>query len=48
MVIEVEGRTVKLTGTVEEQYEKWRRLLAELYRAESGISGDLDIRIEND
>jgi hypothetical protein len=48
MVIEVEGRTVRLTGTVEEQYEKWRRLLAEIYRAETDVSRELDIRIEND
>jgi hypothetical protein len=35
-VVEVEGRTLKLTGTAEEQYREWRRLLAELYRAETG------------
>lgn len=35
-VVELEGRTLKLTGTAEEQYREWRRLLAELYREETG------------
>ncbi|MDW8260246.1 MAG: hypothetical protein RML32_12465 [Gammaproteobacteria bacterium] len=35
-VVEVEGRTLRLTGTAEEQYREWRRLLAELYRVETG------------
>ena len=35
-VVEVEGRTLKLTGTAEEQYREWRKLLAEWYRSESG------------
>ena len=35
-VVEVEGRMLKLTGTAEEQYREWRRLLAEWYRSESG------------
>ena len=33
-VVEVEGRSLKLTGTAEEQYREWRRLLAEIYREE--------------
>src|SRR5439155_416921 len=33
---EVEGRTLKLTGTAEEQYREWRRLLHELYLEENG------------
>lgn len=37
-VIEVEGRSLKLTGTAEEQYREWRRLLADLYREETGHS----------
>jgi hypothetical protein len=37
-VIEVEGRSLKLTGTAEEQYREWRRLLADLYREETGRS----------
>lgn len=34
--VEVEGRTLKLTGTAEEQYREWRRLLAAIYREENG------------
>jgi hypothetical protein len=36
-VIELEGRTLRLTGTAEEQYREWRRLLAEIYREETGV-----------
>jgi len=35
-VVEIEGRSLKLSGTAEEQYREWRRLLAELYREETG------------
>lgn len=35
-VVELEGRTLKLTGTAEEQYREWRRLLADIYREETG------------
>jgi hypothetical protein len=34
-VVEVEGRSLKLTGTAEEQYREWRRLLAAIYREET-------------
>lgn len=34
-VIELEDRTVTLTGTADEQYEAWRGLLGELYRSET-------------
>jgi hypothetical protein len=47
MVVAVEGRTVKLTGTVEEQYKEWRRLLRELYEAEAGMPQHMDMRIED-
>lgn len=33
--VEIEGRTLKLTGTAEEQYREWRRLLAAIYREEN-------------
>ena len=36
MVVEVEGRTLQLKGTAEEQYHEWRRLLKELYENETG------------
>ncbi len=35
-VIELEDRTVMLSGNVEDQYDQWRELLAEIYRAEIG------------
>ena len=35
-VIDVEGRTLKLTGTAEEQYREWRKLLHQLYLEENG------------
>jgi hypothetical protein len=37
MVVEVEGRTLQLKGTAEEQYHEWRRLLKELYENETGV-----------
>ena len=33
-VIELEDRTVRLTGNVEDQYDQWRELLADIYAAE--------------
>ncbi|MET0536182.1 MAG: hypothetical protein ABW171_18350 [Steroidobacter sp.] len=38
MVVEVEGRTLQLKGTAEEQYHEWRRLLKELYENETGVA----------
>lgn len=35
-VVEVEGRTLKLTGTAEEQYREWRELLQQIYIEETG------------
>ncbi|MDY0064810.1 MAG: hypothetical protein RBS02_00405 [Steroidobacteraceae bacterium] len=37
MVVEVEGRTLQLKGTAEEQFQEWRRLLKELYENETGL-----------
>lgn len=36
-VIEVEGRTVTLTGSAEAQYENWRHLLRQIYIQETGL-----------
>lgn len=33
---ELEDRTITLTGTVENQYQQWRKLLKELYKIETG------------
>ncbi|MGB1140843.1 MAG: hypothetical protein ACPG1A_08085 [Halioglobus sp.] len=35
-VIELEDRTITLSGNVEEQFDQWRDVLAEIYRAEVG------------
>ncbi len=35
-VIELEDRTVMLSGNVEDQYAQWRELLADIYRTEIG------------
>ena len=37
-VIEVEGHTLRLTGTVEDQYREWRKLLKQLYEEETGAA----------
>jgi len=47
MVVEIEGRTVELTGSIEEQYQKWRELLREIYINETGFALD-DNAIESD
>ncbi|MGB8437330.1 MAG: hypothetical protein WCE38_24050 [Burkholderiales bacterium] len=38
IVDEVEGRTVKLSGSVDTQYAEWRRTLREMFVAETGQS----------
>jgi hypothetical protein len=40
LVVDVEGRTLKLTGTAEAQYAEWRHLLHDLYQEETGIVAD--------
>ncbi len=47
MVVTVEGETRRLTGTAAAQYESWRRLLKQIYEAETGFvetadNGDAD------
>ena len=36
-VIELEDRTITLTGTVEAQYAQWRDLLRQIYDEERGV-----------
>jgi hypothetical protein len=36
LVVEVEGQTARLTGSAEEKYREWRRLLREIYAVETG------------
>lgn len=37
MVVDVEGRTLQLKGSAEEQYAEWRVLLKQLYENETGL-----------
>lgn len=37
LLIEVEGQTRRLTGTAEEKYQEWRRLLREIFASETGL-----------
>ncbi len=46
MVVQTEGATHRITGSVDEQYEEWRRLLRMLYEAETGVLAQMDAHIE--
>lgn len=37
LLVEVEGQTRRLTGTAEEKFREWRRLLREIYEKETGL-----------
>ncbi len=37
LVIELEGESIRLTGTAEQQYASWRKLLRDLYAKETGL-----------
>jgi hypothetical protein len=37
-VVEVEGHTLRLTGTAEDQYREWRKMLKQLYLEENGTA----------
>lgn len=43
MVVTIQGQTRRLTGTAEAQYESWRRLLREIYEAETGFSNVIEV-----
>lgn len=36
-VVELEDRTITLSGTVDNQYAQWRELLREIYKADTGL-----------
>ncbi|MEM0954103.1 MAG: hypothetical protein AAGI24_08175 [Pseudomonadota bacterium] len=36
-IIELDDRTITLTGTVQDQYDQWRELLRQIYKAEVGV-----------
>jgi hypothetical protein len=44
MVVDVEGRTLELKGSAEQQYAEWRRLLKEIYEAETGLPAEARTR----
>jgi hypothetical protein len=46
MVVRVEGETRRLTGTAEAQYETWRKLLKEIYQAETGFARAVDVGVD--
>jgi hypothetical protein len=37
-VVEVEGHTLRLTGTAEDQYREWRKMLRQIYLEETGTA----------
>ncbi len=43
MTVTVEGQERRLTGTAEAQYEGWRRLLKEIYQAETGFTQTIEV-----
>ena len=43
MVVTVEGQARRLTGTAAAQYESWRKLLHEIYEAETGFSESIEV-----
>ncbi len=43
MVVNIEGQERRLTGTAQAQYESWRKLLKEIYEAETGFSEATDV-----
>jgi hypothetical protein len=45
LVVEVVGETVRLTGSAEEQYRKWRAMLRDIYASETGLpfTADKDV-----
>jgi len=45
MVVTVEGEARRLTGTAGAQYESWRRLLKQIYEAETGFADRIDVGV---
>ena len=38
LVVEVEGKQLKLSGSAENQYRQWRKLVQEIYTSETGFT----------
>jgi len=43
LVVDVNGETIRLTGSAEQQYTRWRHLLRTMYAREMGMIGDVKI-----
>lgn len=43
MVVQVQGETMRLTGTAEAQYESWRKLLRQIHETETGFSDSVEV-----
>jgi hypothetical protein len=41
-VVALEDQTVTLSGTVEDQYKQWRKILADIYHEEVGSLAPLE------
>ena len=41
-IVDLQDRSVTLTGTVDDQYQEWRRILAEMFRLEEGGESQLE------
>jgi hypothetical protein len=41
IVIEFQGKQYELTGSAKEQYKRWKKLLKEIYLAETGFDQDV-------
>lgn len=46
MVVEIGDTVHRLDGNAREQYEEWRRLLKDIYQAETGLISDIDVYAE--
>ncbi|WP_163340350.1 hypothetical protein [Desulfopila sp. IMCC35008] len=42
LTMEVEGQTVRLTGSAEQQYSNWRRILRDIYAKETGLQSPVN------
>jgi hypothetical protein len=37
LIIELEGQTIRLTGSAQEKFLEWRKLLKQIYTDETGV-----------
>ena len=43
LVVEVEGETLRLSGTMEGQFAEWREMLRKIYAEETGLPVDPNV-----